>query len=96
MTLTVLHEVCHAILGDPGDKEQAKTQHRSIYNVEFSYFMALRAAGVEFSNGDIRKHEPNFMQHIKNMTEFGFGLDSGKQVPLSEITYRWVRGLTVQ
>ncbi len=68
ITLSVLHEVSHAVLG-PGDISK---QHYHIYSVEHSYMVALRALGVEFSTGSISdegKLLPNFVQHIMNMAK---------------------------
>ena len=50
VTLTVLHEVCHAVLGGT-IKEQIKAEHQVIYSVEYSYLVALDWLGVEFSRG---------------------------------------------
>ena len=63
VTLTILHEVCHAVLG-PWDQD---IQHDFIYSVEHSYMVALRALGVEFSAGGIQDNKllPNFVLHIK-------------------------------
>lgn len=92
MALTILHEACHAILGDPPNDEARNAEHQSIYNVEYSYLLALSWAGVEFSSGDITKGEKNFVMHVTHLCFYGFGYNQESQVPLSEILTRWIQG----
>jgi RHS repeat-associated protein len=88
MTLTILHEVSHAVLGPSFTKEQDTKQHLSIYNVEYSYLIGLSGLGVEFSSGEFLKGEKNFMRHIKHLATIGYVCPECR-VPISEIIKGW-------
>ncbi|MGC1122640.1 MAG: hypothetical protein WBA22_16275 [Candidatus Methanofastidiosia archaeon] len=54
ITLTILHEVSHLVLGKCFTKEQDAEQHRSIYNVEYSYLDHFLSAASSPLQGRIR------------------------------------------
>ncbi|MGC1123365.1 MAG: RHS repeat-associated core domain-containing protein, partial [Candidatus Methanofastidiosia archaeon] len=87
-TLTMLHEISHVAL--PGDDQGA--EHPFIWGVEYSYFLALSWAGVEFSNEDLQKGGRwNFALHAYDKVR---ECDRGGQhrVSLDQILRRWMEG----
>jgi len=78
ITLTVLHEVSHVVLGC----KDTKKEHKYIYGVEYSYMVALYGAGFEFSE--------SFWSHIVGRYERES--DKRFKVQTVEICKKWVRG----
>jgi RHS repeat-associated protein len=86
VTLTVLHEVSHAILGGTTG-EQIEREHQFIFGVEYSYMVALGLCGVEFSKdfradleGDVLVFDP----------------EKEHRVPVFEIMKRWTQGWKIR
>jgi RHS repeat-associated protein len=95
VTLTVLHEASHAALGGYTSLEESREQHQSIYNVEYSYMVALQKFGVQFSSGNFLEGEYDFVGHVVRLRD-AYGCVPEKQVPISEILRRWTRGVRAQ
>jgi RHS repeat-associated protein len=90
VTLTLLHEICHAALGGT-TKEEIIKEHTHIYSVQYSYMLALNDFGVPFSCEDIRKGgRYNYWLHM-----FGelreYDPEGINRVPVSEILKEWER-----
>jgi RHS repeat-associated protein len=89
--LTMLHEISHAVLG--GENQDA--EHPFIWGVEFSYFVALSVAGVEFSSGDTKSEAGmNFQQHAADKAWY---YDPGGEHQISnyEFLKKWISGMAV-
>ncbi len=86
VALTVLHEVSHIACGGTTADEIA-AEDVLLAGPEFSYMQALCSFGVEFSYD---------FKIVAEGAALGLDPDEKHRVPLSEITFRWVRGLTVQ
>ena len=85
VTLTVLHEVCHAVLGGT-TKEQIFAEHKVIYSVEYSYLVALGWLGVEFSHGHL-----SFTSQLKSKA-IKHDKDGLYRIPITEILNKWICG----
>jgi len=85
VALTLLHEVCHAVLGGT-TKEQIKAEHQIIYSVEYSYLVALDWLGVEFSRGHL-----SFTSQLKSKA-IKHDKDGLYRIPITEILNKWICG----
>jgi RHS repeat-associated protein len=78
-TLTVLHEVCHGLLGNTKSK-MIEVEHQFIYPVELAFMNAMiSSSNIEFSR--------KFQDHIK-----GQALSRPRHVPIFDVLNRWKRG----
>ncbi len=89
VTLTILHEACHIVLGECETGEEMDRQHDFIYGVEYSYMVALSGLGVDFSHGDSRKGERNFVLHLTSQVAAHSG--TAHQIPLT-VVVRTLKG----
>jgi RHS repeat-associated protein len=82
VALTVLHEVCHAVLGGTTD-EQIFTEHQLIYSAEYSCMASLIWFDVEFSD--------KFIGHIDREAK---SYDSFEvyRFPITKIINNWIVG----
>jgi RHS repeat-associated protein len=83
VALTVLHEVCHAVLGKAPDGNY-DLQHQHIYGVEYSYLVALGWLDVEFSYGPL-----SFASQLASKAS-RYDEDGIYRVPITEILEDWI------
>jgi RHS repeat-associated protein len=89
ITLTILHEVCHAVLGGES-AEAGRAQHPFIYGVEYSYMLVLNDFGVPISSTDLSMRKPNFFLHVySNLLSYDPSWDH--KAPISGILEKWRR-----
>jgi RHS repeat-associated protein len=78
-TLTVLHEICHGLLGNT-DPDIIEVEHQFIYPVELAFMNAMiSSSNIEFSR--------KFQNHI-----LGQARARKRRVPIFDVLNRWKRG----
>lgn len=83
VALTVLHEICHAVLGKAPD-DNYDLQHQHIYSVEYSYLVALGWLDVDFTYGNLSFASQLASKAIQYDEKGIYG------VPIVEILTNWI------